>query len=109
MSDEKKDDKKSGNLSDLVKKVVTTGLSAAFMTEDAVKTVLADLPLPKEFLTGLLQNAKTTKEEFVKGVKNELRTYLEKINVHEQIDRILEDYDVEVNAKISFTKKKNKK
>ena len=99
------EDKDKKNITDIFKKVVNTGISAAFMTEDTVKNLIQDLPLPKEMAQGLLANAKQTKEEFVGSVKNELKTYLDKIDLSKEIDRVLEKYDVEVNAKIKFNKK----
>ena len=107
MSDnhEEKDPK---NLGDLFKKVVNTGLAAAFMTEDAVKNITKELPLPKEMVNSLVQNAKNSKDEFVSSVKTEVKSFLERIDLQKEIDRIIEDHDIEVNAKIKFTKKKKK-
>ncbi len=97
-----KEDKK---LSDLVKKVINTGIGAAFMTEDAVKGIIKDLPLPKDVVSGLLSNAKQSKEEFIGSVKAELKNYLNKIDLSQEIDRVLEKYDFEINATISLKKK----
>lgn len=102
------EEKESKSIGDILKKVVNTGISAAFMTEDAVKGILQDLPLPKDAIQGLVQNAKNTKDEFVASVKSELKSYLNKIDLSREIDRVLEDYDLEINAQIKF-KKKNKK
>jgi hypothetical protein len=102
---EKNEDKEHKNLSDIFKKVLNTGISAAFMTEDAVKNILQDLPLPKEMVNGLLQNAKQTKTEFITSVKTELKDYLSKIDLSKEVDRIIEQYDIEVNAKIKLTPK----
>ena len=99
------EDKDKKNITDLFKKVVNTGISAAFMTEDTVKNLIQDLPLPKDMAQGLLANAKQTKEEFVGSVKNELKTYLDKIDISKEIDRVLEKYDIEVNAKVKFNRK----
>jgi len=101
------DEKESKKISDLVKKVVQTGLGAAFMTEDAIKGALSDLPLPKDSIASIIANAKNSKEDFVQSVKSELGQYLKGINVSKEIDRILENYDIEVSAKLNF-KKKNK-
>lgn len=98
-----------GKLADLFKKVLTTGVTAAFMTEEAARAVLKDLPLPKEIVGGLIENAKTTKTEFVAGVKNELKAYLDKIDLSREIDKIAEKYDFEVKATISLKKKKHSK
>ncbi len=107
MSDEQRD--KDGKLGDLVKKVITTGVTAAFMTEEGVRAVLKDLPLPKDMVGTLLENAKNTKTEFVSSVKNELKTYLDKIDLTKEIDKIAEKYDFEVKATISLKRKKKGK
>lgn len=98
-----KDDKKIG---DIFKKVVSTGINAAFMTEDAVKNILHDLPVPNEIVNGLIQNAKNSKDEFITSVKSELKEYLNSIDLSKEIDRIIENYDIEVSAKINLTPKK---
>lgn len=107
MEDNQKD--RDGKLGDLIKKVLTTGVTAAFMTEEGVRAVLKDLPLPKDMVGSLVENAKSTKTEFVSSVKNELRTYLNKIDITKEIDKLAEKYDFEVKATISLKKKKKGK
>lgn len=102
-------DEKDNKLADMLKKVLTTGVTAAFMTEEGVRTLLKDLPLPKDMVTGLLENARNTKTEFVSSVKNELKTYLDKIDISKEIDKIVEKYDFEVKANISLKRKKKSK
>lgn len=97
---------KDGKLGDLIKKVLTTGVTAAFMTEEGVRAVLKDLPLPKDMVGSLVENAKHTKSEFVASVKNELKSYLDKIDITKEIDKIAEKYDFEVKATIGLKKKK---
>ena len=105
MSD--KNDKES--LSDILKKVMNTGFTAAFMTEDAIKNMVGDLPIPKELMHGLINNAKNTRDDFINSVKTELKERLERIDVSKEIDRIIENYDMEVSAKIKLTPKEPKK
>lgn len=102
------DEKEEKKLSDIFKKVINTGISAAFMTEDAVKGIISDLPLPKEIVNGLLQNAKNTKDEFIGSVKTELKEYLHRVDLSKEVDRIIENYDIEINAKIKLSPKKKK-
>lgn len=102
-------DERDGKLEGILKKVLTTGVTAAFMTEEAARAVLKDLPLPKDMVSGLIDNAKNTKTEFVAGVKNELKSYLDKIDISKEIDKIAEKYDFEVKATISLKKKKKAK
>ncbi len=102
--DEKND--KDGKLTDLFKKVLTTGVTAAFMTEESVRLLLKDVSLPKEIVGSLVENAKNTKTEFVASVKNELKSYLDKIDISKEFDKVAEKYDFEVKATISLKKKK---
>jgi hypothetical protein len=106
MSGDEKDS--GGGLSDILKKVVNTGVSAAFMTEDAIKNMVSDLPLPKELVQGLITNAKNTRDDFITSVKSELKTRLDKIDISKEIDRIAENYDFEVNATIKLVPKNKK-
>ncbi len=100
---------KDGKLGDLLKKVLTTGVTAAFMTEESVRALLKDVPLPKDMVGSLVENAKNTKTEFVASVKNELKSYLDKIDLTKEIDKLVEKYDFEVKATISLKKKKKTK
>lgn len=99
-----KKDKDSG-LGDVIKKVVSIGVGAAFMTEDTVKNLLNDLPLPKDIVNGLVGNAKTAKEDFTNSVREEIGQYLSKVDPKRLMEEIIQDYDIEVNAKFSFKKK----
>jgi len=100
-----KEDKKEKPLGDIIKKVVSVGVGAAFMTEESVKKILEDLPLPKDIITGLVQNAKGAKEDFTSGIREELRNYLSKVDASKIASDILDRYDVEVEAKFRFKKK----
>jgi hypothetical protein len=100
---------KDGKLTDIFRKVLTTGVTAAFMTEEGVRSLLKDVPLPKDMMVSLLDNARSTKTEFVNSVKNELKNYLNKIDLSGEIDKIVEKYDFEVKATISLKKKKKAK
>lgn len=106
-SKESKESKKESPFGDIIKKVVSVGVGAAFMTEESVKKVLEDLPLPKDIVSGLVQNAKGAKEDFTKGIREELKNYLTKVDASKIVTDILDNYDVEVEAKFKFTKKNN--
>ena len=97
---------KDSSLSDVIKKVVSVGVGAAFMTEESVKNLLHDLPLPKDIINGLYSNAKGAKEEFIESVRDELANHMERVDPKKLLEEVLDNYDVEVNAKFSFKKKK---
>ena len=96
-------------LGEIIKKVVTTGMGAGFMAEDVIKNMLSDGTISKETLTNALQNAKHFKDEVLKQVLQEVKQKLAPINIEQEIDRILQNYDLEVKAKIRFHKKKSDK
>lgn len=81
-------------LGDIIKTVVNTGAVAASIGGEAVK--------------GLVEDAKTAKTDIMATLKSEVKNFLERIDIRNEIDRVLEDYDMEVQAKISFKKKKPK-
>lgn len=103
---EEKEEKK---LSDIVKKVFSTGISAAFMTEESIRNLVQDLPLPKDVINGLLANAKQTKAEIIVNAKKELKSYLDRLDLSKEVDRVLDNYDLEIKANIKFKKKPGKK
>jgi polyhydroxyalkanoate synthesis regulator phasin len=101
-------DKNEKGIGDLLKRVVSTGVGAAFMTEEAVRGLLDDLPLKKDIINGILQSAKHTREAFIQTVKTEIRDVLGKVDVQKEIERIVENYDIEVSATFKFHPKKKK-
>lgn len=99
------DDKKETGLQDIIKRVVSVGVGAAFMTEESVKSLLGDLPIPKDIISGLVQNARGAKEEFTKSLRDEFKKYLSHVDTDNLVEHIVENYDIEVNATFSFKKK----
>ena len=75
------------------------------MTEDAVKNILGDLPLPKDIVSGLVQNAKGAKKEFSDGVRKEFREYLSKLDLTKLVSNALENYDFNIQATVTLKKK----
>ena len=103
--DDENNNKKESGIADVIKKVVSIGVGAAFMTEDAVKNILGDLPLPKDIVTGLVQNAKGAKKEFSDGVRKEFREYLSKLDLTKLVSNALENYDFNIQATVTLKKK----
>ena len=102
-------EKSTSALGDILKKVVSVGVGAAFLTEDALKNILKDAPIPKDIVSGILQNAKNAKSDFTQGLRDEFKKYLSHIELEKIIEALLENYDMEVTAKFSFKKKKKRR
>lgn len=99
-----KGDKDIG-IGDVVKKLISIGVGAAFMTEDAVRNIVSELPIPKDIVNGLLQNAKSAKQDFLKIIGEELKGHFNKLDPKTMVKEVLENYDLDIEAKIKFKRK----
>lgn len=89
-----------------LKKLFTAGLSAAFMTEESVRSFVSELRLPKETLNLILQGAAKSKEELVARVSRELTTMISKIDLVKEASKFVEEHKFKVTAEIEVTRKK---
>lgn len=102
------DDEMDENLpkwGEMLKKVMSVGLGAAFMTEESVRSALGGMNLPKEVLTTILQGANRSKEEFLNKVGNETIKLMSKIDFVKEASRFVEEHKFRINAEIEVVKK----
>lgn len=92
-------------LSDTLRKVVSVGLGAAFMTEEHIRTYLGELKLPKDVLQTLLAGANKSKEDLVNRVSGEMVKILSKIDFVKEASRFVEEHKFRINAEIEVLKK----
>ncbi|MEK2688657.1 hypothetical protein [Bdellovibrio sp. GT3] len=109
-SGSKKDDKESpadfkGLLGDTVKKVFTAGVSAAFMSEEGLKSYLSELKLPKEALNLLIQGANKSKDEITQRVTKEVVGIIQKIDFVKEFSKFAETHKFKITAEIDIIKK----
>jgi hypothetical protein len=109
MAPKKTKEDKDKTFSDVIKKVVSVGVGAAFMTEDAIKSFLSEFQLPKDIVSGIQNNAKSAKKDFIEMIRTELSKKFEEIDSSEFFDELLDKYDIEVKATFSFKRKDEKK
>lgn len=106
---EKKSDKQENkSLSDWVKKAVTTGVGAVFLTEETIRQGLLELKMPKSVISSALIQAEKTKKEIATLMAKEVRAFLDNIELEEIIKRIITGANIEISAKISFNQPNNK-
>ena len=70
MSGEDRDDQ-AGSLS-WAKKLMTAGVGAFFLTEEALRTLVSEFKLPKEIVGSILDGAKNVRKEFMQNVVSEM-------------------------------------
>ncbi len=112
MDHDQKKDPKTDPLSDVkslfgdtIKKVITSGVTGAFMTEEALRGYLSDLKLPKELLNLILQSAQKSKDEITQRVSKEMIAMIQKIDFAKEIGRFAENHKFKISAEIEFIKK----
>ena len=98
-------DQDSKKSPELIKKLITAGLGAAFMTEEHIRGYLGDLKLPKDVLSPLVQGAAKSKEEMVNKVSNEVIKIINRIDFVKEASRFVEEHRFRVTAEIDVIKK----
>lgn len=101
----KKDDGVSGLMGEAIKKLVSTGISAAFMTEEAIRSRVSDMKLPKETLNILLTGASKSKDELMNRVSNEVIRIINKIDFVKEASRFVEEHKFRITAEVEVLKK----
>lgn len=100
-------EEKSGvPLLDAAKKIFAVGLGAAFMTEESIRSYLADIKLPKEVLQFILNSANKGKEELVTRVGKEIGGLIEHIDLVKEFSKFAETHKFKITAEIDITPKK---
>ncbi len=93
--------------SDLVKKVLTVGVGAIFLTEESLRGLVSEIKLPKELMGGILESAGKTKNEFLSKLSTEIiDRATEKLDPAALVEEFLSRNDVELNIRMSFKAKK---
>jgi hypothetical protein len=99
------DDESSPKWAEMIKRVMSVGLGAAFMTEESIRNTLGDIKLPKEVLTTILQGASRSKEDFLNKIGNETIKLISKIDFVKEASRFVEEHKFHISADIEVVKK----
>jgi hypothetical protein len=108
-TDEPDELKPSGPILDVVKKLFSVGVGAAFMTEESIRNYLGDVKLPKDAINFILQSANKGKEELVQRVGKEIGALLSHIDIVKEASRFVENHKFKVSAEIEILSKSNEK
>jgi hypothetical protein len=93
------------SVTETIKKLVTAGVSAAFMTEESVRSFVSELKLPKETLNLLLQGASKSKDELLNRVSREVISIISKIDFVKEASRFVEEHKFKITAEIEVIRK----
>ena len=93
--------------SEVMKKVLTVGVGAIFLTEESLRAMVAEMKLPKELLAAVLQSANKTKNEFLSKLSNDLLDRVtSKMDPAALLEEFLGKHELDFHIKLSFKPKK---
>ena len=98
-------DEAKGLFSETLKKVFTTGVSAAFMTEESIRSYLQEVKLPKEILNVIIQSANKSKDDITQKVSKEIVGIFSKIDWVSELSKFAENHKFKISAEIDIIKK----
>jgi hypothetical protein len=87
---------------ELVKRFVETGVEKLADSPETVRQWANELRLPKELLTALLNHVEDAKSEIYKMVVREVREFLERANLADEVTRVLTGVTLEVRTQVRF-------
>jgi hypothetical protein len=89
--------------SEMLKRMMSVGLGAAFMTEDMIRTYLGELP--KEVVSNMIQSANKSKSDLLDRVGNEVIRIVQKIDFVKEASRFVEEHKFKITAEVDVVKK----
>jgi hypothetical protein len=98
-------DTSKAKVSDSVKKILSTGMSAVMMSEEVVRQYLQDVKVPKDVAGTLFKSISKSREELVTRAGNELSKLIGKIDVVDELTKFLRENKIKLSAEVEFTKK----
>jgi len=95
----------NSKMGEALKKLLATGISAAFMTEESIRRMVSDMQLPEETLALLLQGANRSKDELMNRVSKEVIAIISKIDFVKEASRFAEEHKFRIVAEVEVIKK----
>ncbi|MBC2717739.1 MAG: hypothetical protein HF978_20745 [Desulfobacteraceae bacterium] len=90
---------------DMVKKLILVSIGGVMLTEEAVRKILSELNLSKEIVSLVISQTNKAKDEVVRTVSEEFRQLIQKVNIKNEINRVLKDTKIRVQLEIDFESK----
>lgn len=87
---------------ELVKRLVESGVERLADSPETVRHWANELRLPKELLNAILSHVEDAKSEIFKVVVREVREFLERANLADELSRVLTGVTLEVKTQVRF-------
>jgi hypothetical protein len=91
---------------ELMKKVLTVGVGALFLTEESLRALVSEFKLPKELLAAILESANKMKGDFLKNLSSDLMSQMmNHVDLSKLIKELVEQNEIEMNVRINLKAK----
>ena len=91
---------------EMMKKVLTIGVGAIFLTEESLRGLVGDFKVPKELLGGILESASKTKNDFLQKLSQDVLSRVsDKVDPRALLEEFFHRNEIELNMKISIKPK----
>jgi len=100
--DDKLRQRLEGLIPEVIRRTFYAGLGAVFTTEEGIRKLAHEISMPKDVANFLIQQAQGTKNELFRIVAAELRAFLERLNLNEELQRLLTSLSFEIKTEIRF-------
>lgn len=90
-----------GIVPDILKRTLVSGVGSV-LSEEGIRSILADKKLPKETLNFLVGQADTMRREVLRIISREIRIFLENMDFGGEIAKILTTLSFEIKTEIRF-------
>ena len=78
------------------------GASALFTTEEGIRRLATEFQLPRDVAAYLLTQASSSKDEVLRIIAQEIRRFLETVNVSGELQKLLTSLSFEIKTEIRF-------
>jgi len=97
------DEKKQSGFSEMMTKAFSAGIGAVLMTQESLRTYLAESKLPRDIAQSILASTNAAKEQFFQYLSAEVQQLVKKSDLPKVMETFLRTHTLEIEAKIRFT------
>lgn len=87
-----------GRLAEMAKKMVTTGIGAAMMSEESVRKMLSDVP--KDVVQSVLDGAQKTKKKLAQSVAQELAKKIDNFDIQKEASQFMQNHKFSITIDV---------
>lgn len=89
-------------VAEVLRRARQTGTLVVDTTEDSVRRLVGELPLPKEVVDRILHRLDDYKADILAAIKEELHEFLSRIDIGHELQKVLTSLSLEVSTEIRF-------